>query len=188
MTDLEVLFQRAADGFGRHVHAIGDDQWHNPTPCTDWDVRVLVNHVTVEQLWVPFLAGGSTVADVGDRLDGDQLGTDAVATWDAALRASMSAFTAPGALAGTVALSSGEKPMTEYCWEMTTDALIHSWDLARGIGADETLDAELVDLVYERTLPIAEGLQETGLFAPPVPVPADSPQQTKLLALFGRSS
>ncbi len=50
MTDLKVLFRRAADGFGRHVHAIGDDQWHDPTPCTDWDVRVLVNHVPVEQL------------------------------------------------------------------------------------------------------------------------------------------
>ena len=188
MTDLEVLFERAADGFGRHVHAIRRDQWPDPTPCADWDVRVLVNHVTVEQLWVPPLTGGSTVADIGDRFDGDQLGTDAVATWDAAVRASIGSFTAPGALAGTVALSSGEKPMAEYCWEMTTDALIHSWDLARGIGADETLDAELVALVYERTLPIAEGLQETGLFAPPVPIPEDSPLPTKLLALFGRSS
>ena len=69
---------------------------------------------------------------------------------------------------------------------MTTDALIHSWDLARGIGADETLDPELAELVYERTLPIAEHLQETGLFKPPVPVPDDAPLQTKLLALFGR--
>lgn len=188
MTDLGVLFQRAADGFGGHVHAVGPDQWHDPTPCTDWDVRTLVNHVTVEQLWVPPLVGGATVADVGDRLDGDQLGADAVATWDAAALASIAGFTAPGALAGTVALSSGERPMAEYCWEMTTDALIHSWDLARGIGADETLDAELVGLVYERTLPIANGLQDTGLFPPPVPVPDDSPLQTKLLALFGRSS
>ena len=76
----------------------------------------------------------------------------------------------------------------EYCWEMTTDALIHSWDLARALGADETLDAELADLVYERTAPIAEHLHETGLFAPPVPVPADAPLQTKLLAIFGRSA
>jgi len=186
MTDLEVLFQRAADGFGRRVHAIGASQWHDPTPCTDWDVRTLVNHVTVEQLWVPPLAGGSTVADVGGRLDGDQLGTDPVATWETAVTDSVSAFTAPDALAGTVMLSAGARPMVEYCWEMTTDALIHSWDLARGIGTDESLDAELVELVYERTLPMAEHLQETGMFAPPVPVPADSPLLTKLLALFGR--
>jgi len=83
-------------------------------------------------------------------------------------------------------LSRGDHPTSEYCWEMTTDALIHSWDLARGIGADERLDPELAELVYERTLPIAEQLQETGLFKPPVPVPDDAPLQTKLLALFGR--
>ena len=186
MTELFVLFQRAADGFGRHVHAVADGQWRDPTPCTDWDVRTLVNHVTVEQLWVPPLAQGSTVADIGDRFDGDQLGDDPVATWNAALAASSAAFGASGALDGTVSLSAGDKPTAEYCWEMTTDALIHSWDLARGIGADETLDAELADLVYERTLPIAEHLQETGLFAPPVPVPDDAPLQTKLLAIFGR--
>jgi uncharacterized protein (TIGR03086 family) len=132
---------------------------------------------------VPPLVAGSTVADIGSRFDGDQLGDDPVAVWDAAVRASRAAF---GALEGTVALADGEKAIADYCWEMTTDALIHSWDLARGIGADETLDAELVGLVYERTLPVAEHLHETGLFAPPVPVPADAPLQTKLLAIFGR--
>jgi uncharacterized protein (TIGR03086 family) len=186
MTELMVLFQRAADGFGRHVHSIGEGQWYDPTPCTDWDVRMLVNHVTVEQLWVPPLVQGSTVADVGGRFDGDQLGDDPVATWDAAVKASSAEFGAPGALEGTVSLSAGEKATAEYCWEMTTDALIHSWDLARGIGADETLDAELVDLVYERTLPVAEHLHETGMFAPPVPVPDEATLQTKLLAIFGR--
>ena len=88
MTELFALFQRAVDGFGRHVHVIADGQWHDPTPCTDWDVRTLVNHVTVEQLWVPVLAEGSTVAEVGSRLDGDQLGNAPAAAWDAAAEAS----------------------------------------------------------------------------------------------------
>jgi uncharacterized protein (TIGR03086 family) len=186
MTELITLFRRAAEGFGAHVHAAGEGQWHDPTPDDEWDVRMLVNHVTVEQLWVPPLMGGSTVAELGSRFDGDLLGDDPVAAWDAAVRASSDAFGAPGALGRTVSLSSGERPAEEYCWEMTTDALIHSWDLARGIGADETLDAELVELVYDRTLPYAEHLQETGLFAPPVPVPADASRQTQLLAMFGR--
>jgi len=186
MSELIDQFTRAADGFSKHVHAVRKDQWNHPTPCTDWDVRMLVNHVAVEQLWVPPLLGGSTVAEVGDRLDGDQLGGDPVAAWDAAMRDSLAGFGAPGALDTTVSLSSGDKPTAEYCWEMTTDALIHSWDLARGIGADETLDAELVAVVYEQILPIAEHLHETGMFDPPVPVPDDAPLQTKLLALFGR--
>jgi uncharacterized protein (TIGR03086 family) len=186
MSELQELFRRAVDGFGRRVHAVAAHQWHDATPCDDWDVRVLVNHVAVEQLWVPPLASGSTVADIGDRLDGDRLGDDPLAAWDAAVEASLRAFEAPGALDGTVLLSSGERPMSEYCWEMTTDALIHSWDLARGIGADEALDPEVSQLVYDRTRPMAEQLQETGMFKPPVPVPDDAPLPTKLLALFGR--
>ncbi len=186
MTELFGLFEQAAGGFGTHVHAITDVQWHDETPCTGWDVRTLVNHVAVEQLWVPPLVGGATVSDVGNRLDGDRLGADPVAAWDAAVEEALAAFGAPGALEGTVSLSAGEKPTAEYCFEMTTDALIHSWDLARAIGAEETLDEGLVELVYERTLPVAEQLHATGLFAPPVPVPDDSRLQVKLLALFGR--
>jgi len=186
MTELIEFFQRAVDGFGAHVHATGAGQWHDPTPDTEWDVRMLVNHVTVEQLWVPPLMAGATVAEIGTRFDGDCLGDDPIAAWDAAVAASMASFGAAGALGRTVQLSSGEKPVEEYCWEMTTDALIHSWDLACGIGADEALDPELSGLVYERTLPIAEQLQETGMFAPPVPVPADAPLQTRLLGIFGR--
>jgi uncharacterized protein (TIGR03086 family) len=186
VSELITLFRRSADGFGRHVHAVASGQWHDPTPCDDWDVRTLVNHVAVEQLWVPPLAAGSSVAEIGSRLDGDQLGDDPVAAWDTALAESVRAFASPGALEGTVSLSSGDRATMEYCWEMTTDALIHSWDLARGIGADEQLDPELTELVYERTLPIAEHLQETGMFKPPVPVADDAPLQTKLLALFGR--
>jgi len=166
MTDLIVLFQRAAEGFGRHVHSTREEQWHDPTPDTEWDVRMLVNHVTVEQLWVPPLVQGSSVVDVGDRFDGDQLGDDPVAVWDAAVAGSLAAFGASATLEGTVSLSSGEKATAEYCWEMTTDALIHSWDLARGIGADETLDGELVDLVYERTLPVAEHLRRRVCLRP----------------------
>jgi uncharacterized protein (TIGR03086 family) len=186
MSDVLVLFRRAVDTFGSHVHAISAGQWHDPTPDTEWDVRMLVNHVTVEQLWVPPLVGGSTVANVGSRLDGDQLGQDPVAVWDEAVDASIAAFGAPGALERAVALSSGDRPTEDYVWEMTTDALIHSWDLARGIGADDALDAELSQIIYDRTLPFAEHLQETGMFAPIVPVADDAPLQIRLLAIFGR--
>jgi uncharacterized protein (TIGR03086 family) len=186
MSELIELFERAIDGFAKHVHRTTDAQWHDPTPDTEWDVRMLTNHVTVEQLWVPPLIGGSTVEQVGDRFDGDQLGDDPIATWDAASEASVKAFRS--GLDRTVSLASGERPAAEYCWEMTVDALIHSWDLARGIHADDTLDPELSQLVYDRTLPMAEQLQDSGLFAPPVPVADDSSLQVRLLAIFGRDA
>ena len=108
MTELIVLFQRAVDGFGRHVHAIGGHQWNDPTPDDEWDVRMLVNHVAVEQLWVPPLLQGATVDDIGDRFDGDQLADDPVAAWDNAVDASLKAFGAPGWIRPDEVASSGQ--------------------------------------------------------------------------------
>ncbi|MEV8154693.1 maleylpyruvate isomerase family mycothiol-dependent enzyme, partial [Streptomyces fradiae] len=66
--------QEALDLFSSHVHAVRDDQWGAPTPCAEWSVRDLVNHLTGEQLWVPDLVReGRSVAEVGDAYDGDVL-------------------------------------------------------------------------------------------------------------------
>lgn len=186
MTEQSDLFRRALAGFGARVHAVKADQWTNATPCSDWDVRALVNHVAVEQLWVPPLVEGAKVADIGSRFDGDQLGSDPVATWDEAAAASDAAFGGPGALDGVVNLSSGDRPTSGYCSEMTADLVIHAWDLARATGGDEKLDPELVQLVWDGMQPYAADLAKSGYFAEAVPVPDDADLQTKLLALTGR--
>jgi len=186
MDDVLKLFQRGLDDFGRRVHAIRADQWTAPTPCTEWDVRALVNHLVYEQLWVPPLLAGRTVADVGDRFEGDQLGADPVNAWDTAAAASGAAFAADGALDGTVHLSYGDRPARDYCREMVLDLAVHGWDLSRGIGADERIDPDLVAVAYEHLAPMADQWQDAGIFAPPVPVAADADPQTRLLALTGR--
>src|SRR5687768_16286909 len=81
MTDLVKLHGVAADAFDRHVDAIGSAQWKAPTPSTDWDVRMLVNHLVYEAKWAPDLFHGKTIEEVGDRYEGDLLGDDPVAAW-----------------------------------------------------------------------------------------------------------
>ena len=82
--DLE-RFVAAQNAFGAVVAHVAAEQWTHPTPCSQWDVRALVNHVAVEQLWAVPLLEGKTIADVGKRLDGDQLGDDPKrGWWDAA--------------------------------------------------------------------------------------------------------
>ena len=179
-------FACAMNEFDRRVRAIRPDQWRNPTPCTEWDVRALVDHLVTEQLWVPLLLDGATVEDVGDRFDGDQLGDDPVAAWESASAAARGAFAAPGALRRPVELSYGRRPAAGYCQEMTMDLTVHAWDLARGIGADERLDEELVRDVLNFIEPQVEQLTGTGLFAAPVAVGDDVDAQTRLLALLGR--
>lgn len=177
----------ALDLFSQRVHAIRDDQWDDPTPCTEWSVRDLVNHLTGEQLWVaPLVGEGRTIAQVGDVYDGDVLGDDPVAVWDGAVASARDAFHEKGALDRTVHLSSGETAASAYCSQMTADAVVHAWDLSRAIGADERLPLRLVDFTLQEVSPYADSLAGTGLFAPPVRPPADADAQTKLLCMLGR--
>jgi uncharacterized protein (TIGR03086 family) len=186
MTDLRELFDRAQGNFGALVHQVGAGQWADPTPCSDWDVRTLVNHLVYEARWAVPLLAGSTLAEVGDRFDGDLLGSDPKATYDDALAAASAAVREPGALDRTVHLSFGETPATGYLMQLTGDFVVHAWDLARGTGADDTLDPELVEWVHAQTAPNAGMLAASGLFDPPVDVAPDADPQTKMLALFGR--
>ena len=77
---LDDLYRRTVDGWADLVGRVGADQWSLPTPCEDWTVRDLVNHVTGESLWAVPLVDGQTIEEVGDRFDGDVLGGDPVAT------------------------------------------------------------------------------------------------------------
>jgi uncharacterized protein (TIGR03086 family) len=188
VTDVLELHGLAIEGFGRLVHAVPPDCWGAPTPNPGWDVRALVNHLVQEQRWVAPLLAGRRVADVGDAFDGDLLGDDPVAAWDAAAGEAHRAFTAPGALGRTVHLSYGDISAADYCREMTMDLAIHGWDLARGAGLDERIDPRLVDDLLARYADQADDLAASGLFAPRVAVPADAAPQTRLLAIFGRDA
>jgi len=183
--DVLDLHRRALGEFGRRVHAIGADQWGCPTPCAGWEIRDLVNHLVAEQLWVPPLMAGKRVADLGDAFSGDVLGADPVTAWDAAAAAAHAAFAEAGALQRTVHLSYADRPAAEYAREMIFDLVVHSWDLARGIGGNETLDPDLVEAVYAQIEPDTD-LAATGLFDEPVPVPAEADEQTRLIAFTGR--
>lgn len=176
----------ALDLFTDRVHSVAADQWDAPTPCTEWTVRDLVNHLAVEQMWVPPLLDGSSIDDVGDSLDGDRLGDDPVATWDGAAAAARKAFHARGALDRTVELSFGSTAADAYCAQMTADAVVHSWDLARAIGADEHPPKALVDFTGKELGPYIDDLSGTGLFAAPVRPPAGADDWQKLLARLGR--
>ncbi|MDT9682671.1 TIGR03086 family metal-binding protein [Streptomyces sp. TRM76323] len=178
---------QALDLFSSRVYAIRGDQWDAPTPCSEWSVRDLVNHLTGEQLWVVDLVrDGRTVAEVGDTYDGDVLGDDPVGAWDRAAAGARDAFREEGALDRTVNLSSGDTAATAYCSQMTADAVVHAWDLSRAIGADERIPLPLVDFALQEFSPYADSLPSSGLFADPVPAASGADAQTKLLNMLGR--
>lgn len=178
---------RAVDLLAQRWSAVLPTQWELPTPCADWDVRTLLNHVVGELLWMPPLLAGQTIADVGDRFDGDVLGARPKEVASVASAAAVGAAGEPGALERTVHLSFGDVPGGEYVAQVTSDIVIHSWDLARAIGRDEHLDEALVAEVEAYLAPQLDGWRSAGAFGPAVEVPTDADVQTRLLAATGRS-
>ncbi|CAO5233029.1 TIGR03086 family metal-binding protein [Frankia sp. AgKG'84/4] len=189
----------AMDVFDIQVRAVPPGAWQAPTPCPGWDVRALVNHLTVEHLWVPPLLAGLTREDIGTRYDGDQLGDDPVARWTATARRSRHAWNRPEAWVGSPVLSFGPTPADEYAFQLTADLLIHGWDLARAIDAAGRLpgdttsartvgnNRELVRWVHEALEAQIDAWRVVGVFAEPAPVPAGADEWATLIAMTGRA-
>lgn len=187
--DLAQLHARALAATAPVVAGITDDQWADATPCADWDVRALANHVVAGNWWASELAAGATIDEVGDRLDGDVLGEDAVAAYDASATAAAQVFLRPGAMEAPCAVSYGPVPGSVYCGHRLLDVVVHGWDLASATGQPADLDPELVAACLEVLLPQLDLLVASGAFGDgPVPVADDAPDGQRLLALLGRSA
>ena len=142
--DTYTFYHRTLESWADRVNEVYPDQWKEPTPCREWNVRDLVNHVVGEDRWTVPLVNGATIADVGDSLDGDLLGDDPIG---AALKAAREAADAvadrlPGG--GAVHLSYGASPIDDSVRELACDHLVHTWDLAVAIGADPRSDPHLL--------------------------------------------
>jgi uncharacterized protein (TIGR03086 family) len=184
--DIVAAYRRSLTEFTSRVPQVRAEQWSAPTPCREWDVRTLVNHVVGEDGWTAPLFAGATVAEVGDRFNGDLLGADPVASATGAAHQAEEAVTAPGALDRTVHLSFGDTDAPEYVGQLMADHLIHAWDLAVSISADRTLDPDTVHFCAEWFTDHEDLYRSVGAIGPRVEVPADAGEQDRLIAAFGR--
>jgi uncharacterized protein (TIGR03086 family) len=74
--ELLELHRRAVEHWAARVAAVKNDQWGGPTPCAEWSVHELVNHVVSEEFWAAPLLRGQTIEEVGSQFEGDVLGAD----------------------------------------------------------------------------------------------------------------
>jgi len=169
--------------FGRSVEQVGDNQWNLPTPCSDWTVRELLNHVAefqramIGQLHAPEAIN-------------TPLGDDPTGAWSAVSSALEAAVDAEGALDQAIVSPFSDAPFRESIMIPTIDLVFHSWDLARAAGLDETLPEETCAAVYELLLPFDELIRQSGGYpdgyADKVDPPAGADIQTQLLCFGGR--
>jgi uncharacterized protein (TIGR03086 family) len=183
---LENSYRRSVEFWKNTVSNLSDD-WSGPTPCTDWNVRTLVNHVVGEDRWTKPLVDGKTIAEVGDAFDGDVLGEDPKASAIAAADEAVTAVAERLPAGGRVHLSYGEEDIGEYISQLTADHLIHGWDLAVATGQGRKLDSELVAEVAAWFRDREEIMRSVGAVAArPDSAPGDTGQADLLIA-FGRN-
>jgi uncharacterized protein (TIGR03086 family) len=188
MDMLEAL-DRAADGFSGRLRAAPDGAWGNPTPCSEWDVRALVLHVVGGcHMTVALLDGASADESMQAARAATTAATDLPAAFDAGAAAQREAFRKPGALEGIVHHVVGDIPAPMLLGFRVADMLLHSWDLARGLGVDDTLDPEVLEVVWGFSSPMGDGLRASGRFGEGASgsVPADAPLQARVLDIHGR--
>ena len=183
--DVATLHRRTVGYWDSQVSGVRQDQWSAATPCAEWNVHDLVNHVVGEEPWVAPLVHGSTIAEVGDRFAGDLLGDDPVGVGHRAA-AEATAAVDEAAPDMKVHLSYGDEDLEEYLKQLAADHLVHGWDLAVATGGDPRLDPALVGEVatwfadreelYRSICNVAVEFGESG------------DPQTDLLAAFGRDA
>ena len=170
------LWRQTAAKWSEVYGQVTDSQWERPTPCDEWTVRQLVEHTLDWQAEGGGLIGAGTAP-------GDD--------WDRIRAAFDSLLSEPSRLTGSVA-EFGGIPKQELAGFLIGDLLLHSWDLARSIGADEALPPDVVEAttigLHHVPPALLRGTNPLGqkMMAAAVEVPADASPQEKMLAFTGR--
>ncbi len=167
MTDVIEDHRLACDGFAAAVRSAAG-RWDAPSPCTEWDARGVLEHVIGFHdvlLLVPLEAKPDRPRDDPDE------------RWRVTVDALFEVLGRPGVL---------DAQRQGLLGVLTTDVLVHTWDLSKATGAAVALDARLSRIGLDRALANKEKFEGSAMFGPPAQVPGDASVQDRLLAVFGR--
>lgn len=173
---------RALSAVDELIVGVGDDQWSAPTPCTDWTVRELVNHLVGVNLVFAALVNSQAPPERGT----DVLGDDPAGAYRDSSRAIQAAFAQPGVLERSYQGPLGAATGAERLHVRIADLLAHGWDLAQATGQPAALPADLSEQALTFTRTQLSTMPRTGRFDPAQPVADDAPAIDRLAAFLGR--
>lgn len=181
-------YEAAADQMAALMASITPDRFGDPTPCTEWDVRALLEHV---------VDSTHRIAALGEKGSGARMEPEAawriaddgwVAAYAEARARFRDAWADDAKLGGTYHVPWGEVPGRGVVGAEIQETVMHAWDLARAVGATDRLDERLALAV----LPLAQEILPPGRrggvtpFEPVRPAPEDADGYVRLAAWLGR--
>ncbi|MBV9319223.1 MAG: maleylpyruvate isomerase family mycothiol-dependent enzyme [Mycobacterium sp.] len=186
MSDLAVaeLHLAVCRRFGDAVRS-GDGKWHRPSPCKAWSAAGIVEHVIGFHDVLLLRPLG---------LKPDRPRDDPQRRWELTFEALHYALRREDLFERVIAVPAVEKnPATtldakKLLPRLTQDVLVHTWDLARAVGADDRLDPGWCAVFFGQLPPNPHALSASGMFAAPIAIDDDADIQSKLLARLGRNA
>ncbi len=136
--------------FAARLDSVLGNQWSAPTPCDEWDVHYLVAHVVGGNRFTSMVLTGVPSTDALDRvMSTTHLGPDPRVDFATSSEEMRRAFRNEGALEREVDHPVGRIDGRQFLEFRVSDIGLHAWDLSMAIGADDTLDAALVELLLD---------------------------------------
>jgi uncharacterized protein (TIGR03086 family) len=177
------LFQAAAAQAGRVVAAVRPEQLDDPTPCTAWTVRDVINHLTTGNLLFTAIVSDGPKPDRSQ----DHLGDDHVTAFRDSVAGLSEAFAKHDVLSGTYATPVGTGAGALLVHMRFNELVVHAWDIARATGQSTDLDpdlavASLASFQAAPFLPRGDGKP----FGEATSAPPDASAADRLAAFMGR--
>jgi uncharacterized protein (TIGR03086 family) len=181
--NLLVVYRRAADLAVGIVERVRPDQLADATPCTEWNVRMLMNHVVSGNLFFVHLATGSTPPGRGV----DHLGDDPLTVFCDSVHAVSAAFEADGFLDRVVTAPFGEVPGSQLVDMRRNELTVHGWDLAKATGQSTDFDPQVIGVCLASYTASPWLKDRAGApFDVEQPAPAGATDADRLAAFLGR--
>jgi uncharacterized protein (TIGR03086 family) len=167
---------------GKIVKGVKQDQLSNTTPCAEYDVRDLLNHMIGGLEMLGEAASGGKPA----MPEGDQFGDDPAATYDERRAKLVQAVKGEGVFDRNWEMPFGSLPGQMMAAIAYMEHVTHAWDLAKATGQDTTIPEAMARDVLEIVKPMDQMLRMPGVCGPQVQVPDDAPLTDQLVGFMGR--
>jgi uncharacterized protein (TIGR03086 family) len=174
----------------RVVAGIDPSQYSLPTPCSDWDVHDVLNHLlgtlALGRDLLSDASPGAGAIGPGQLPADDLVGDDPAGAYGKGV-AELLAAAGGDALDRTHATPLGDMPGQVLGGFTTLDILVHGWDLARATGQDPELDAEVAEpvLAFAHEAFVDDAARGPSI-GPEVAVPSGASVTDRLVGFLGR--
>jgi uncharacterized protein (TIGR03086 family) len=183
--DVIKLHDRALEATEAIVAKVAPDQLGEPTPCSDFDVRALLNHmIGGNYRFVRIARGepGEAAPSTGDFVE-----RDPSTPYRESATAVSQAWSDPALLDTTVQLPFGDFPGAFALGIHTVETIVHGWDLAKATGQPTELEDELYEVAWNNSKDIDDSFRGPGRpFGPPVTAAPGASNTERLMAWLGR--